>query len=77
MGIWESEPTYAVTCDEPGCCNCGPEASTESRAKRDALDPDEGWGEVDGQMYCPDHVAKARRAVKKQLAEERKRRLGK
>jgi hypothetical protein len=65
MGMWESEPVYAVTCDEPGCCNCGPEASSERRAKLDALDPDEGWGEVDGKLYCPEHLVKAKRMAQK------------
>lgn len=77
MGMWESEPVYSVTCDEPGCYNCGPESNSESLAKLDALDPDEGWGEVDGKMYCPDHIKKARKAVEKELGAERKRRFGK
>jgi hypothetical protein len=64
MGMWESEPVYAVTCDEPGCCHCGPEAPTEKRAKLAALDPDEGWGEVGSKMYCPQHMKKEKKGVR-------------
>lgn len=70
MGMWESEPVYSVTCDEPGCYGCGPEASSERRAKSDALDPDQGWVEVDGKMYCPDHAKKAMRAMKRGKAKK-------
>jgi len=67
MGILESEPVCSVTCDEPGCSACGPEDDSESRAKRRALDSDEGWGEVDGKMYCPEHLARAQRRYKREL----------
>jgi hypothetical protein len=63
--IHETSPEFSVMCDEPGCYETGPEESTERAARRCVLDPDMGWGEVEGKIYCERHIKKAKSMAKK------------
>jgi hypothetical protein len=61
MGIWDST-IYSVVCDEDGCYEEAPQEDSKHSARKSATE--EGWAEVAGKWYCPDHVAKAQRREK-------------